>query len=122
MDEAKGEEPREAGERKRRPAPKRGAVQPRGRVRERTWLALEHAPCWAVVRALGKKHGSDSECLHGLRTLAASLGRWAAPHAAGAAERAGVQLAARPDPARIEALLQAWLWPQAMPPLPAVAA
>ena len=92
------------------------------RLREETWRALEHAPCWAVVRALGRRHGSDTEYLLGLETLAPSLGRWAAPHAAGAAERARVLLAAPPHPARIEALLRAWPWPHAMPPLPAVAA
>ena len=86
------------------------------RLREETWRALEHAPCWAVVRALGWKHGSEAEYRHTVETLGASLGRWAAPHAGGAAEQAGVLLAARPDPARIEALLRAWPWPQAMPP------
>ena len=34
----------------------------------------------------------------------------------------GVLLRTHPDPARIEALLQGWPWPEAMPPLPALAA
>ena len=92
------------------------------RLEEVTWRGLEHAPCWAAVRALGREHASDTEYGRSLETLAVDLGQWAAPHAAEAAKRANVQLSGPGQPVDIDTVLRAWPWPQAMPPLPAVAA
>lgn len=78
-------------------------------VRDKTWRALESAPCWAVARALGAEHACDTEYVRGIDTLASSLGAWAAPHARAAAERARGALRGRPEPRRWAGLLAARL-------------
>ena len=86
------------------------------------WHALERAPAWAVVRALGETTGSGPVYRRDLETLAQDLGRWTAPRAGAAARTERIRLNRAPDPERVAALLGAWRWPAIEPSLPMVAA
>ena len=89
---------------------------------EAAWRDLARAPAWAVVRALGETAAPDVDYLRALETLVRDLARWVAPRVAAAARTERIRLDRAPDPERIAALLAAWRWPAAEPPLAMVAA